>query len=378
MAKVAVDLRPLWSAAANRGGGSYLRSLLDGYARLGPEHDFVWLVPAGAEGRLPPAALSLGGTTVAAPTGPARIFDLVDPIRLAAVLDRCRADLYHSAYLSLPLRHRCPVIATLHDLTPLVLWRQFPKSCLRLSLQYALLGSVDLVLADSNATAEDAALRLGIDRHRLEVISLASGRDFFPVARRAALERVRSLGVEVPYVLAHGLDDPNKSLPDLLQAVSMAAAQIPDLHLVMVGAAGPRRRRMASMAERLLGPGRCLWLGWVPSDSLACLYSACTVYLSASRHEGFGLPLLEAMACGAPVLCVRGGASAETCGPAGEVVEADAGSSLAAALVRLWQDSERRQRMGLQGLEWACGFSIEKTAERTLRAYDRVLAKGIG
>jgi alpha-1,3-rhamnosyl/mannosyltransferase len=166
-------------------------------------------------------------------------------------------------------------------------------------------------------------------------------------------------------VLAVGTLEPRKNLPRLVEAYRALDAELQACHpLVVVGAlgweTGPTRAALASLGSR------CLMLGFVSDAALEELYRRCSLFCYPSLGEGFGLPVLEAMAAGAPVITSNISSLPEVGGEAVEYVAPDSAASIAAALERLLRDDERRAWLAREGPKRAAGFSWASFAERTL------------
>jgi len=223
-----------------------------------------------------------------------------------------------------------------------------------------LLKRADLVIAVSEATGADATRLAGVDPGRIRVIPEAADA---AVRRQAgAAERVRERwGLEAGYLLFVGALDARKDPAGLLRAAAAARAIRPELRLVIAG--DPGRQRPDAMPGALLA-------GRVGSDELSDLYSAAGCLVFPSRYEGFGLPCLEAMACGCPVAAYRNSSLPEVVDDAGMLVKDGDAEALGRAAAALCAEPDRWRRAGL---ERAKAFSWRKTAERTISAYETVL-----
>jgi len=230
----------------------------------------------------------------------------------------------------------------------------------RYGLFRRLLPRADLVIAVSKATAEDAVrLRLA-GRQRLRVISEAADPIFSP--REGAADRVMERwGLAEPYLLFVGALDARKDPAALLSAWRTARGAIPGLKLVVAGSAG--RQAPASMAG-------AVQVGQVDDETLADIYSAAGCLVFSSRYEGFGLPCVEAMACGCPVAAFRNSSLPEVVDDAGLLLEDGDGEALGRAAVEMLRDRERWKRTGLQR---AKRFTWRQTASETISAYESLL-----
>jgi glycosyltransferase involved in cell wall biosynthesis len=280
---------------------------------------------------------------------------------LTADIQRIGPDVYHAIDFHLPGRCPCPLVVTLHDLIPWA-WggRRMRGERLRYLAAFRFLRRADLVIAVSKATAEDA-FRLHVAAHkRVRVIPEAADPRFAP--RDGAAELVRERwGLEAPYLLFVGALDARKDPRSLLQAWETARAARPALQLVIAG--DPGRQAPPSM-------GGAVQLGRVDDDALAELYSAAACLVFSSRYEGFGLPCLEAMACGCPVAAFRNSSLPEVVGEAGILVDDGDGVALGEAAVAMIQERERWSRAGIHR---ARRFSWDRAAREVISAYESLL-----
>jgi len=223
-----------------------------------------------------------------------------------------------------------------------------------------LLKQADAVLAVSESTAGDAVRLAGVDRRRIQVVFEAADPVFEP--RKDAAIRVRQRwGLAPGYLLFVGALDARKDPAGLLRAWASAQAVRPHVELVLAGDAGHQAPPQM--------PGARV-IGHLDSPDLADLYTAAGCLLFSSRYEGFGLPCLEAMACGCPVAAYRNSSLPEVVDGAGELVADGDAEALGRMAARLIAEPERTRRAGL---ERAKTFSWRSTARRTIAAYKSLL-----
>lgn len=257
-----------------------------------------------------------------------------------------------------------PLVATVHDLAFL----DHPEWSTRSGLSFFRRSweltrrRADLVVAPSETTAADCA-RHGLDRERVVVVPW--GVD----ARRASADDVtgvrRRLGLPERFVLWVGTAEPRKNLAGLAAAMNGT-----DLALVVVGPPGWRVQPVEVLAPLA---GRATALGRLTDDDLRAVYAAATVFALPSHAEGFGLPVLEAMAQGTPVVTSAGTATADAAGGAAVLVEPGDPMALREAIVDLAGDDARRHELGRRGLERAATLTWDATAEGYHRAFERTL-----
>ena len=299
---------------------------------------------------------------------------------LPRALAREPVDCYHSLTgFELPRSRRLRLVTTVHDLIPLTFpaltpWRH--RVAFRLLIGGAL-RRADRIIAVSEATRRETLDRFRISPAKVVVVPQAVGEQFRPLeapALRQALRERYALPGE--YLLFVGLLEPKKNLPVLLEAFALLrrAGQAPaGIELVIAGAGGWDTEGLPRRVQRLGLDGAVRFLGPVPEADLPGLYSLALGFVFPSLWEGFGLPALEAMASGAPVVASARGALPELIGDAGLLVEPEAGP-LADALAVLVGDPGLRERLRARGLERARRFSWRRTAEETLAVYRAVAA----
>ncbi len=269
-----------------------------------------------------------------------------------------------------PTPSRGAVVATMHDIVPIAhpdpRLRGWQKN-LRWRRRYgATARRATLIIADSQFTADEIHRMLGVPRARMRIALLAADDFAVPPVEgdAAALER---LGVRTPFVLSVGAADRRKNLALLERAMPRVVAAHPGTTLVL---AGPRRDAQPPLAD-------AAWrktLGFVSDDELAALYRGAGVLVMPSTYEGFGLPVLEAMRLGTPVICARGSSLPEVAGDAAMWVDSEDGADLAAKIGRVLGDERVGASLRAASLEQASRFSWDDTARLTIAAFEEALA----
>jgi glycosyltransferase involved in cell wall biosynthesis len=349
-------MRPLQGPSAGRGVGSYARGLLKGLIAEGFDSRLTLLLDAALdEPSLPPGRYLLAGSRR---RYHGQLAGYEDAVALRTDLERIRPDAYHAIDLRLPGRSPCPLVVTIHDLIP---WAWGGPRMLGERLRFwpgkRLLKGAEMVIAVSKSTAADAARFAGVDARRVRVVPEAADEIFDPKAGAPARVRER-WGVEPGYLLFVGALDVRKDPASLLRAWTAAREVRPELQLVVAGDRG--RQAPPSM------PGATM-LGRVDDGELADLYTAAGCFMFPSRYEGFGLPCLEAMACGCPVVAFRNSSLPEVVDEAGELVEDGDAVALGRVAARMSADPERWRRAGIKR---AKEFSWRKAARATIAAYE--------
>ncbi len=298
-------------------------------------------------------------------------FSLAQQWKVPWLLRWLKADLYHSAYYLMPYFPGVPTVLTVYDVIPL----RFPEhSTARARLLFRLTTKLALhasehVIAISEATKQDYVHFFGVPLDRITAIPLAASDRFSPRPPEEVEALQRKYGLPDRFFLYLGSNKPHKNLGRLVEA--WAKVKPKDVAMVIAGAWISQFPEPKVAAEKLGVP--VIWLGPVPEDDLLALYSAAEAFVFPSLYEGFGLPVLEAMACGAPVACSNISSLPEVAGDAALYLDPESVDSISEALRRLLSDAELRVTLRERGLERAGEFSWNRTAERTLEVYRSVL-----
>jgi glycosyltransferase involved in cell wall biosynthesis len=288
------------------------------------------------------------------------------------LLHRRKATLYHSPYYLMPYRSGVPALVTIHDLIPLLYPEYF-------SLLQRLVFAVTVrlaarvarwVIADSQATAGDLRRFLNLPQACVVVVPAAADPAFYPRPPAEVEAARRKYGLPESYVLYLASNKPHKNLVRLVEA--WARLQPQPLPLVIAGVWDPRFPEPRERAQALGLGERVLWPGPVAELDLSALYTGATIFAFPSVYEGFGLPVLEAMACGTPVVCSNTSSLAEVAGDAALTVDPIDTVAIADALGHLLSDADLRADLRERGLRQAARFSWTRAARETLEVYRRV------
>ncbi len=346
--KVLLDCRmATWS-----GVGRYTRGLVSG---LAADSDLELVRVVADDAPVFPVATR----TITAVSG---AFSVMGMFELASIIREESPDLVHCLHFPTPVRTCAPLVVTLHDLTPLVMPEVMPSAARRRA--YKALNSravrmAERILAPSEATARDLGKLFPTSDGKIIVTPLAAD-DFSngPIAEDA--------GIHGPYLLSMGNTRPNKDLPTLLDAFAVVASVRRDLRLVLVG-----EEPAGYLASRLSPDmsGRVMFTGRVTDDRLRALYVGTSAFVFPSVYEGFGLPPLEAMALGTPVIAAAAASLPEVVGDAALLVPPGDPRALAASLGQMLDDGSLRASLAEKGRARAAGFSWRETARQTAAVY---------
>jgi glycosyltransferase involved in cell wall biosynthesis len=296
---------------------------------------------------------------------------------LTAMSRRLRGlDVVHAPSLAVPPRGRTPLVVTVHDAAFLEHPEAFPRRGRRFHEQglRAAMARADRLITVSRAAADEIVRHTGVDRDRLRVVP--NGVDQIAVAP-GEIERVRGahhLGV-APYVFWVGTQEPRKNIAILVRSFADAVARERLPHtLVLAGTPGWLHEEASSLSGAADLGDRLRVLGPVDDRDLFPLYAGAALFALPSRHEGFGLPVLEAMAQGTPVLCSDAPALAEVADGAAAVVGPDT-DRWTDALASLLGDEQRRHELSEAGRARARQFTWERCVEETRAVYEEVRAE---
>lgn len=296
---------------------------------------------------------------------------LREQLRLPALAGAARADVLHLTGFAAPLRAPCPVVLTVHDLIGVLFPQNFPlASRLYWSryLPFTLRGASQLI-AGSEHTRQDIMRLARIPRERIAVVNHGVEERFRVIEDRDALEAVRrELKLPDRFVLFVGTLEPRKGVDTCIAAYSGIADRVTE-ELVIAGKRGWCWEQLLEQARASGAAERIHFLDYVPAAQLPALYNLAGAFVFPSRYEGFGLPLLEAMACGTPVISSNASSLPEVVGDAGVLVPPDDVPGWAQAVVELMQDAGRRDEFTRRGLERARAFSWQRAAEQTVEVY---------
>ncbi len=299
-------------------------------------------------------------------------------IRTAFVPAPGDVDIYHSLAYAFPNTLDAPALYTCHDLTVLT-HPQFHTVDNKVGCLTGLLRALNagaLLTADSRATRDELCRYFALPQDRVEVVYGAAGPGFVPLADDEARQRVAArFGVRGRFLLSVGTLEPRKNLRRLLEAYGELPADLRQRHpLLLVGGSGWKHGHTDSYLESRPELACVRRLGWVDDDDLVALYSCTELFLYPSLVEGFGLPVVEAMACGTAVLTSKVSSTAEVAGDAALLVDPASVADIRRGLEELLTRDGARRRLRERARPQAARFSWDKSARRVLELYDRLAA----
>lgn len=285
-----------------------------------------------------------------------------------------RVDLFHSPDFTLPPTLLAPGVLTVHDVAFLAepdcayptlrtyLERTVPRS----------VGAADHIIAVSDSTRREVINRFGVAPEKVTTVYEAAGPEFYPEAAEQTELALQGLGVARPYILSVGTLEPRKNYPRLLDAYAMLLERGAHQDLIIAGRRGWMFQPIFDRIAALQLENRVRIVE--PNDTeLRALYCGADAFVYASLYEGFGIPVLEALACGTPVACSRTSSLPEVLGDAGLSFDPRDVEEIAGVVLRLLEDTELRARLRRRGPERASGFSWDRAAKETVAVYRETL-----
>jgi glycosyltransferase involved in cell wall biosynthesis len=362
--RVGIDARLVYYSQA--GIGQYILHLVNGLAKADTENDYVLLQSRKDD------------TTILEQPNFRRVslwtpsHHRLERYSLNVELMRLGLDVLHSPDFIPPHRPSCKSVITVHDLAFLL----YPHFLTKESARYY--GHIDQavrwtdhIISVSESTKRDTIQHLGVPEDKITVVHEAASPIFRPVEREEAKEQVRNRhGVDGPYILFVSTIEPRKNVPTLLRAIwQLMECYKQDVRLVLAGGRGWLFEDAFAVVEELKLDDRVHFVGRVSSEDLLYLYNAAEMLAHPAFYEGFGLPPLEAMACGLPVVVSDVASLPEVVGDAGLLIDPNNADELTVAMWRLLNDSELWKELREKGLRQARQFSWERAARETMEIY---------
>ena len=364
----------------NTGSGQTVRYLLPALLEQQPELEIMLVVP-GRTNR-PDTPLPDRVSWVPTPTRPGNLGKLwFEQVTFPRLCRQLQADLAHVPYFASPLEPSIPTVVTIHDVIPLVLPAYRGNVLVRMytALVAAAAGRARVILTDSHASRRDIVTRLRVAPERVRVVYLAPAPHYQPIEDDAQLAVVRRrYNLPEAFMLWLSGFDVRKNARAVLCAHTWVHAALEDAYpLVMAGALPARDTRFFPDPRRIaaeLGLEQAVrFIGHIDEADKPAVYSAATLFIYPSRYEGFGLPILEAMACGTPVVTSNVTSLPELAGAAAFQLDPDDTRGMAGAMIALCTEPELRCALREKGLQQAAGFTWYKTATQTWAAYQDAL-----
>jgi len=379
--RIGIDIISLQNNSQNRGIGTFTRCLIKSILTIDRENEYVFFVFGNRP--LPPLVKEELFKDI-------RIRKVI-PLRkrfswlsgqflFPLAIKEEKVDIFHSPEYILPAFSKCKKIITIHDFinSDYKIYRKRSNFIRKtyFYLKNETLKRADKIIAVSEYTKKKIMEFLGIEEERIKVIYEAADEIFIPLNDNALFSKLRNkYGIERDFLLFPGVIDHHKNIDGLIRAFSQA--RFKDIGLVLAGAKSDDVRYfrfIKALIERLGIKDRVYILGYIPpGEDLVGLYNMAKIVISVSFYEGFGLPILEAMACGRPVIASGNTSMREIVGSCGVLVDPHNNEEIASAIDNLLSDENLRKLLSKRGLARAKEFSWEKTAKETLSLYENLL-----
>jgi len=308
------------------------------------------------------------------------------------VVDFAKADLshydvihypaFHPYFLTLPFNKPAKTVVTIHDLIPLIYPKQYPSGLrgkLKFLIQKLLVSRVDAVITVSETSKKDIVRLLGVPSGRVHVTYEAAGDIFRPIKDEETLAKIKNkYDLPPKFVLYVGDVNYNKNVGGLAEACKLIGVP-----LVIVGKQAktedfdrnhPENRAFVNLLEKYGNDPEIIRVGFVPDEDLVAIFNLGAVYCQPSFYEGFGLPVLQAMACGTPVVCAKTQALVEIAKGASLFADPKNPKEISEKIQQALIDNELRSQLVETGRILARNYSWEKTAKKTIDVYRKVLA----
>ncbi len=283
---------------------------------------------------------------------------------------------YHTQVTPFFLNRNLKKILTIHDLTPLLFSQTHIKKDAMLwnSSLKLIKGKVDVIITDSVNTKIDCIKHLKIPEEKIKVVPLAADTRYKPLSNlKMVKEELKTkYNLKIPFILYVGTLEKRKNIPTLLKAFSKIKDKHINHKLVIIGRKGWKYNEIFETVHKLGLKDDIIFTGYVPDEDLVKFYNASDLFVYPSLYEGFGLPPLEAMACGTPVITSNTSSLPEVVGDAGIMVNPYEIDTLADEMHKILNDKSLQDNLRKRGLKRAKSFSWSKTASQTWKIYQDV------
>ena len=362
--KIAIDARFL--RAEGSGICRYILELTRNIIKIDEENEYLILVPPGYSGEFH------GGRRVEIEITDMPVVDIKQHFSGYFKDLGKKIDLYHYPHFDLPLRTRVSSIITIHDLKYITHPeffegdRRLKSSLMKLMMAASIKRSIK-VIAVSESTKRDLIGKLKIPEEKIEVIHEAVGDGYHPVPAPRCDEVLKKYGIPPPYILSVGELRPHKNIARLVRAFEKLEGN--NHSLVIAGKRYKDYSTPFEIAAKIDPRKKIIFTGLVPEEDLPALYNGAELFVLFSLYEGFGLPVVEAMACGTPVVISNIESLCEVAGGAAMTAEPRSAVSLAQTMGEILNDSNLHAELKYKSLERVKEFSWERAAEETIGVY---------
>lgn len=356
------------------GVGHYSAQLANALATIAPEHQFRLVYPSSFPASSfqfdssPPRNLS----ALRVPVGPIRKHWW--SVGLPRYISREHIQLFHGTNYDVPLWRGCPTVLTIHDLSMLL----HPETHERRSVRRAkrrlpvMSKTADAIIVPTEAIGREVCEYLGVGEQKVFVVPEAAREFFQPVDFEATAATREKLGIGDEFILTVGTVEPRKNIPMLVAAFERTLLNR-QLQLVIAGGSGWLAGPSLEAIKHSQACDRIVLTGYLRDQELRDLYSSCSLFVYPSLYEGFGLPPIEAMACGAPVVVSNVPALVESTGGAARVIDPHDADEMANTISELLNDEDARFSLSDAGCKRAAELSWTQTAIKTMQIYENLI-----
>jgi len=371
MGKIGIDIRKL----RDYGIGTYIENLISQFSRLDSKNKYILFCRPQDREALPPLGDNFSSVVDGSPN-----YSLREHLSLPWRAKRLNLDLYFSPHYVLPLLTPCRAIVTIHDVIHLLFPENLPHKGAYYYAKFMIgraLAKAEKVVAVSHHSRADIQRLFPGHATRIEVIHNSIDPHFFHQPSEDELLRVkRRFQIDYPFILFVGNVKPHKNLTNMLKAFSLIRGrQERRLKLVIAGAERDKSPETIKIIDSLDLYQEVRFLGYVNKEELCCLYHLAELFAFPSFYEGFGLPPLEAMACGTPVLASNLSSLPEVLGDAALMVNPYQVEEIAEGMQRLIEDTALREELIKRGAQQVKRYSWEDAARRYLMLFAQILAQ---
>ena len=352
--KIAIDTQTILGQRS--GFGFYVKNLVEGLKAVDYEDEFVLISPE--------TELDL--------STPQRF--IWDQYIFPGQAKKNKVDILHQPCFSVPIFYHGKKVVTAHDIIPYIFPKFLPLASrlyfskwMTFSYKYA-----DHIITDSESTKKDLIKYLKLPENKISVIYLAASKEFYP-RRSEEITRIKSkYQITKKYFINVGTIEPRKNLLFLVEVFSLAVKLGIQENMIIVGKKGWYYDELFTLVKKLNLQERVIFTGYVPDEDIPILYSGATALTFTSIYEGFGLPVLEAMACGTPIISSDSSSLPEVVGDAGVLLSVKDKKTWVENMVKISQNVELTQQLSRKSIEQAKKFSWEKCAQETSQVYKQV------
>jgi alpha-1,3-rhamnosyl/mannosyltransferase len=370
--RIGIDIRKLHDF----GIGTYIRNLLARFAVEEPDYQYVLLHARGERLDTLPDSMELSEEM-------SSLYSLKEPFSLGSHARRARLDLLHCPHYVTPFRAKCKLVVTIHDLIHLLFPEYLPSIAARLYARYFLKRAVrraDLILTVSETSKRDILEHLPARAESILVTPNGIEPAFFEPVDDIVMEQVlKRMYIQRPYVLYVGNNKPHKNLSTAIAAFRMFRKQAgAEWKFVLAGSTFKNAGAGAAMLRQIEEGGlseSVIFTGYLETDDLVALYSGASLFLFPSLYEGFGLPPLEAMAAGVPVVSSNRSSLPEILGDSALLVDPQDEVMMMEAMLKIIGDSDTRDKLISRGKRQAEQYTWSNTARLTLQGYRKVMER---